>query len=133
MLSPSLYDSISTCTLSACEIDPFSSHFRANVGLRGKNKSTTTAAMIDSGATGLFIDKGFAQRHRMALRPLKQPIRLHNIDGSNNTAGQITHFVRLYMTLGKYKEWTDFLVTNLGVDILILGLPWLRKVNPLID
>jgi hypothetical protein len=89
--------------------------------------------MIDSGATGLFIDKGFAQRHRMALRPLKQPIRLHNIDGSNNTAGQITHFVRLYMTLGKYKEWTDFLVTNLGVDTLILGLPWLRKVNPSID
>jgi hypothetical protein len=37
------------------------------------------------------------------------------------------------MTLGKHHEWTDFLVTNLGMDTLILGLPWLRKVNPAID
>ena len=89
--------------------------------------------MIDSGATGLFIDKSFVRKHQMTLIPLKHPIRLHNIDGSNNTAGQITHFVRLHMTLGKYHEWTDFLVTNLGTDTLILGLPWLRKVNPAID
>lgn len=30
------------------------------------------------------------------------------------------------------KEW-DFLVTDLGPENMILGLPWLREVNPQID
>lgn len=32
-----------------------------------------------------------------------------------------------------FDEWTDFLATNLGGENVILGLPWLRKVNPHIN
>ena len=31
------------------------------------------------------------------------------------------------------EQWTDFLVTNLGGEDVILGLPWLRKTNPQVD
>ena len=32
-----------------------------------------------------------------------------------------------------FDEWTDFLATELGGENIILGLPWLRKVNPHIN
>ena len=30
-------------------------------------------------------------------------------------------------------DWEEFLVTDLGPEEVVLGLPWLRKVNPEID
>ncbi|EAU82797.2 hypothetical protein CC1G_10916 [Coprinopsis cinerea okayama7 len=47
--------------------------------------------------------------------------------------GCITHFARLELTVDGYSEWTDFLITDLGGEDVILGLPWLRKINPQID
>ena len=89
--------------------------------------------MIDSGATALFLDHSFIAKHNISLTPLRQPIDLYNIDGSSNQAGRITHFARLKLTLDGFDEWTDFLATNLGGENVILGLPWLRKVNPHIN
>lgn len=89
--------------------------------------------MIDSGAKALFLDYSFVEKHKISLTPLCQPINLYNIDGSSNQAGQITHFAHLKLTLDGHDEWTDFLATNLGGENVILGLPWLRKVNPHID
>ena len=89
--------------------------------------------MIDCGATGLFLDSPFVERHRITTFLLRNPISLLNIDGSPNNAGKITHFARLMLTIDNYSEWNDFLITNLGGENLILGLPWLRKVNPTID
>jgi hypothetical protein len=40
---------------------------------------------------------------------------------------------RLWLRLGEVREWQDFLVTDLGPEELVLGLPWLQKVNPEID
>ena len=89
--------------------------------------------MIDSGATALFLDHTYIKKHNISLTPLRQPIDLYNIDGSSNQAGQITHFARLKLTLDGHDEWTDFLAINLVGEHVILGLPWLRKVNPHID
>lgn len=89
--------------------------------------------MLDSGATGLFISKRHAERAKLPLKRLQQVLPLHNIDGSDNKAGAITHFTRLRLQVGDHdKEW-DFLVTDLGPENMILGLPWLREVNPQID
>ena len=132
--SVSAYDSVSSCTLASTrEIDSSSSHFRVRVKLRGRNRSTDTAAMVDCGATALFLDHNFISRHRITTFPLRHSIDLFNIDGSPNTAGRITHFARLCLTVDQHEEWTDFLVTDLGGEDVILGLPWLRRVNPSID
>ena len=89
--------------------------------------------MIDSGATALFISRRFIHKHNVFLHTLPREIPLYNIDGSKNTAGSITHFVRLRLSMGDYVEWLEFLVTDLGPEDVVLGLPWLRRVNPDID
>ena len=108
-----------------------SSHFRVPVKLSGRFRSTTNAAMIDSGATGLFLDTQYVKKHHMFTRPLQHQIKLYNIDGSSNSAGHITHSVRLLTSVdGNPPQLLEYLVTNLGTEDIILGLPWLRQVNP---
>jgi hypothetical protein len=114
-------------------IDPLGNHFRVNVVIKGINRSIHSPAMIDSGATTLFVSKCFVQRHYIICSPLPNTIALHNIDGSKNKAGSLTHFARLTLTIGSWNEPTDFLVTNLGPEDIILELLWLKKVNPTID
>ena len=89
--------------------------------------------MIDCGATGKFLDKPFVEKHRITAYLLRHPIRLLNIDGTPNQAGSITHFARLELTVDGYSEWTDFLITDLGGEDVILGLPWLKRHNPSIN
>ena len=90
--------------------------------------------MFDSGATGLFINRRYAEQHSMRMRRLPEPIKLFNIDGTQNSAGDITHTIRLLVTPeGMESQPLEFLVTNLDSENLILGLPWLRMTNPTID
>ena len=89
--------------------------------------------MIDSGATALFIHERFVKQIRMVKRRITQEIGLRNIDGSANQAGKLTHFVRLNLDVGPHSETTEFLVTNLGPENVILGLPWLKQFNSSVD
>ena len=89
--------------------------------------------MIDSGATALFISQRFVKQNNILLYPLDRGIALHNIDGSKNKAGSITHVAKLELIIGNHREKTEFLVTDLGPEDLILGLPWLKRVNPQIE
>src|ERR1700761_30377 len=109
------------------------SHFHISCYLEGRNRTTKVAAMVDSGATSLFIDHKYASKHKMTKVPLEQPILLYNIDGSRNEAGSIMHKVRLNLRVGKDKEKFDFYVTSLGPKKEILGLHWLHHRNPQIN
>uniref|UniRef100_A0A0W0GES2 Putative Gag protein n=1 Tax=Moniliophthora roreri TaxID=221103 RepID=A0A0W0GES2_MONRR len=71
--------------------------------------------------------------HKVWRHLLKREIPLYNIDGTKNRAGSISEFMRLELTIGDYVEVVELLVTDLGPEEVILGLPWLRKVNPDID
>ena len=90
-------------------------------------------ALLDSGATGCFIDKGWALERRIELKPLKNPMPVLNVDGTWNQAGDITHFVSVIIKIGKHAEKLWCAVTCLGKTLLILGHTWLRKHNPDID
>ena len=109
------------------------SHFHISCYLEGRNRTTKVAAMVDSGATSLFIDHKFASKHKMLRTPLEHPILLYNIDGSRNEAGSITHKVQLTLRVGQDREKFDFYLTSLGPEKVILGLPWLHHRNPQID
>ena len=89
--------------------------------------------MIDSGATALFIHDRFVNQHKIWRIPLKRPIPLSNIDGTKNKAGSLTHYARLTLKIGDHEETSDFLITDIGPEDVILGLPWLKKMNPVID
>jgi predicted aspartyl protease len=129
--SASSYDHISSCILSL--IDPLGNHFCVNVIIKGINRSIHSSAMIDSGATALFVSKCSVQRHHIIYSLLLNTIALHNIDGSKNKAGLLTHFACLTLIIGSWNKPTDFLVTDLSPEDIILGLPWLKKVNSTID
>jgi hypothetical protein len=71
------------------------SHFHIPCYLSGRHRTIKVAAMVDSGATSLFLDKKYADSQKMWQIPLEHPIRLYNIDGTLNEAGSITHKVTL--------------------------------------
>lgn len=48
--------------------------------------------MLDSGVTGLFVSKRYAECAKLPLKRLQQDLLLHNTDGSDNKARVITHF-----------------------------------------
>ena len=109
------------------------SHFHIACQLKGRHRTIKVAAMVNSGATSLFIDQKYAKHHQMLQTPLEHPIMPYNIDGSLNEAGSITHKVKLGLKVGQDEEKFDFLVTSLGPEKVILGLPWLRHCNPEIN
>jgi hypothetical protein len=86
----SSYNHISFCIMSL--IDPLGNHFHVNVVIKGINRSICSLAIIDSKATALFISKHFVQYHHIIYLPLPNTIALHNINGSKNKAGLLTHF-----------------------------------------
>jgi len=56
-----LYNNISSCVIP--ELNPSSLHFKIEVNLKGRNRSASVAAMVNCGATALFISKRFVRRH----------------------------------------------------------------------
>src|SRR5258708_34698385 len=44
--------------------------------------SISTSVLLDSGATGMFINWSFVQKHQLETTPLPQPILVRNVDGS---------------------------------------------------
>jgi len=47
--------------------------------------------LLDSGTTGMFMDRQIAARHGFKLQKLERPIAVRNVDGMNNSGGAITH------------------------------------------
>ena len=129
--SPNPCNNISSCIIP--ELKSSSSHFKIKIVLKGQNRSASVAAMVDCGATALFINEAFVKKNRIRTYPLNREIPLYNIDGSKNRAGKITRFVRLRLLIGDLERWREFLITDLGPEDVVLGLPWLRSVNPEID
>jgi len=93
----------------------------------------TVQALLDSGATGMFIDRRYVKAQRLATRALSNPIPLRNVDGTLNEAGSVTEVVDLTLRYKNHSERALFAVTNLGGQNLIMGHTWLRKHNPEID
>jgi len=89
--------------------------------------------LLDSGAGRVFIDKDFAKKQGYHLVPLPQPIKCKKIDGTPNKLGTINYATTLWLDIHRKRLQTQFLVTGLGQEKVILSLPWLRKINPDID
>jgi len=69
------------------------------VGLKKleNHEGVAVRALLDSGATGLFIDTTFAQEKGFKMEKLKKPLLVRNIDGTVNARGAITHQVECNM------------------------------------
>lgn len=88
-------------------------------------------AMVDSGATGIFIDADFCTRFGIQTVKRKHPVRLTLFDGSD--AGLITHQVKAQLQIDTAEHELTFMVTKLSTYPIVLGLPWLKEFNPKIN
>jgi len=66
-----------------------------NIGVKKIDtyESVIIKVLLDSSATGMFMDRQTAARHGFELQKLERLIAIRNVDGTNNNRGAITHQV----------------------------------------
>jgi len=86
--------------------------------------------LLDSRATGNFIDKDFVRTKGISTRNISCPIPVFNVDGSSNEARQISEVVDVVLRYKTHSERMLLTVSNLGKQSMILGYTWLKDHNP---
>jgi len=86
-------------------------------------------ALLDSGATGNFINKDFVYMKGMSTQSISYPIPVYNMDGSPNEAGQISKVVDIVLHYKTHSKRTLFTVSSLGKQSMILSYTWLKDHN----
>jgi hypothetical protein len=110
--------------------------FRRSLTLKIELQTTDTGetksvkALLNSGATGMFIDREYVKENKFDTRKLSRPIPLRNVDGTPNEAGAVTEVVGLIVRYKNHSEKAYFTVANLGSQKVIMGHTWLQKHNP---
>jgi len=97
------------------------------------HEGVAVKALLDSRATGLFMDTTFAREKGFKMEKIKNPLLVKNVDGTVNVGGAITHQVECNMFFKGHVERVRIDVCNLGKTKVILGMPWLAAHNPEID
>src|SRR5258705_2958131 len=95
--------------------------------------SVSTSVLLDSGATGMFINWSFVQKHQLETTPLPQPILICNVDSSPNENRSVMHEVHVTLRFGHHSERVHLAVANLGQQTVIIGHSWLTLHNPEVD
>ena len=107
-------------------------HFKIRIQLAG----VTALAMIDSGATRNFMSRKFATNHRIPELLKERPYQLTVVNGT--PLKQDERMVKeetlplMSQIHGKDLERITFDLVSIPHEV-ILGIPWLEKVNPSID
>ena len=99
----------------------------------GNHEGIAVKVLLDSRATGLFMDITFAKEKGFKMEKLKNPLLVRNVDGTANVGGAITYQVKCNMFFKEHVERARMDVCNLGKMEVILGMPWLAAHNPEID
>ena len=97
------------------------------------HESIIVKALLNSGATEMFMDKKIAARHGFRLQKLERPVTIRNVDGTNNSGGAITHQVEVNVYYKNYVKRIRMDICDLGRTDVILGIPWLQAHNPEIN
>jgi hypothetical protein len=90
-------------------------------------------ALLDCGATGLFLNTKFIEHHELNTKKLPRAVPVYNVDGTLNQGGSIKEEVDLHMVFNEHSENTTFAVCDLGDKDAIIGHTWLYHHNPEIN
>jgi len=86
------------------------------------HEGVTIKALLDSGATGMFMDKRIVARHGFKLKKLERPIMVRNMDGTNNSGGAIMHQVECNVYYKGHVERIRIDMCNLEKTEVILEM-----------
>jgi len=100
------------------------------VSLIGLSPSSVIKALLDSGASLNLIHEGLVQALGLVTQSC-QSIYVTIANGSKLL--HANRVVNLMFTLAGVEHQETFLVAPLGSNQMILGMPWLQRVNPDID
>jgi len=111
-----------------------SSCFTIPLRIRFNNCSIRISALLDSGASACFIEKDFAECHKLPLVTKKCPVSVEVIDGRPLVSGDVTQETKaLDIYIDKHQSTVVFSVIKSPSNPVILGLSWLDRYNPDID
>ena len=100
---------------------------------KGKKSFISAEALLDSGANIIFIDRKWTRDKNIPLILLRNPIPMFNVDGTKNSARNITHSANIIIEYQGHHEKVIAKVMDLEKNQVILGYTWLKKHNPDID
>jgi len=119
--------------IGAAEVGPNSLYLWVEIESTDNQQKYGVRALVDLGATGLFIDRKYVKSNQIPTTKLPQPIPVFNVDGTANTEGSISEVAELLLRYNGHSERALFCVTGLGRQNLILGHMWLKDHNPEVD
>jgi len=95
-----------------------------NIGIEkvDMHKGIMIKALLDSGMTGMFMDKKMAAKYGFRLQKLERPVAVRNVDRTNNSGRAITHQVEVNVYYKSYVERMRMDVCDLGKTDIILGM-----------
>lgn len=106
-----------------------SNHLMVSALLQGK---ICAKVLVDSGATGNFIDGDFIIRQHLPVRRKKHPYPLLGFGGTQ--LGKVDTESVLRLQIFEHEECVVLDITQLGEGYdVVLGYPWLKQHNPSID
>jgi len=97
------------------------------------HEGVAVKALLNSGATGLFIDIAFAKRKGFKMEKLKNLLLVRNVDRTKNVGRAIIYQVECNIFFKGHVERVRMDIYNLGKTEVILGMLWLAAHNPEID
>ena len=101
--------------------------------LRTANSSTAVRILLDSGSQLNIINSDFARSLSAPIQKLPVPRFATTVDGSPLSTGPIDSVLFGHLSFGSHEEKVALhLAATSSVDI-ILGIPWHRRHNPVID
>lgn len=110
-----------------------SPRFQIQASLNYCNQTVPLFALIDSGAEQCFLDTNLVKQMGIMLEPLQEQVKICALNG--NLLAHVTHQttpVHLVVS-GNHHENIRFYVFDSPLCPLVLGFPWLKIHNPLID
>jgi len=111
----------------------YSTHLQVILKSLDTGVRISVSALLDCGATGLFLDTNFVKQHNLNTRTLPRAIPVYNVDGTLNQGGSIKEEVDLIMVFDNHTEKATFAVCDLGDKSAIIGHTWLFHHNPEIN
>jgi len=106
-----------------------------NIGVEkiDMHEGVVIKVLLDSGATGMFMDRQMVARYGFKLQKLKRLLVIRNVDSTNNSRGAIMHQVKCNVFYKGHVERIRMDICDLGKTEMILGMPWLAAHNPEIN
>jgi hypothetical protein len=103
------------------------------VFLHSRSKRAETIALLNLGATEIFMSLDYAKYLHLLIKTLREPRKLFNIDGTSNQAGDLRYFTDLTTRTGMRLTMLRYFLSDLGDNKVILGYPWFTAAQPKIN